>query len=117
MLTTISTCSTFAYRLRKGFRASDRQSVSNYLSNNAVGIGLGAGVAPHRWQAASSAGISIGQNSMVVASKVIAMTAVDLFTNAQLVSAAKADFARELAGRQYHSFIPEGQTPPLDYRK
>ena len=75
------------------------------------------GVAPHTWQAASSAGMSIGQDGMVVASKVLAMTAVDLFTNAQHVSAARADFAKELAGKQYHSFIPEGQTPPLDYRK
>ena len=40
MLTTISTCSTFAYRLREGFRASDRLSVSYYLSNNTVGIDL-----------------------------------------------------------------------------
>jgi aminobenzoyl-glutamate utilization protein B len=75
------------------------------------------GVAPHTWQAASSAGMSIGQDGMVVASKVLAMTAVDLFTNAQHLSAARADFAKELAGKQYHSFIPEGQTPPLDYRK
>ena len=74
------------------------------------------GVAPHTWQAASSAGMSIGQGGMVVASKVLAMTAVDLLTNAQLVSDARADFAKELAGKQYHSFIPEGQTPPLDYR-
>lgn len=74
------------------------------------------GVAPHTWQAAASAGMSIGQDGMVVASKVLAMTAVDLFTNAQLVTAAKADYARELAGRQYHSFIPAGQKPPLDYR-
>ena len=74
------------------------------------------GVAPHTWQAASSAGMSIGQDGMVVASKVLAMTAVDLLTNAQLVSDARADFAKELAGKQSHSFIPEGATPPLDYR-
>lgn len=74
------------------------------------------GVAPHTWQAAASAGMSIGQDGMVVASKVLAMTAVDLFTNAQLVSAAKADFAKELAGKTYHSSIPEGQKPPLNYR-
>jgi aminobenzoyl-glutamate utilization protein B len=75
------------------------------------------GVAAHTWQAAVSAGMSIGQDGMVVASKVLAMTAVDLFTNPQLVEAAKADFARELAGKTYHSVIPEGQKPPLDYRK
>jgi len=74
------------------------------------------GVAPHTWQAAASAGMSIGQDGMVVASKVLALIAVDLFTNAQLVESAKADFAKELAGKKYHSFIPEGQKPPLNYR-
>ena len=74
------------------------------------------GVAPHTWQAAASAGMSIGQDGMVVASKVIAMTAVDLFGNPQLISDAKADFAKELAGKTYHSSVPEGQKPPLNYR-
>ena len=74
------------------------------------------GVAAHTWQAAASAGMSIGQDGMVVASKVMAMTAVDLFGNAQLVTSAKADFAKELAGKTYHSSIPEGQKPPLNYR-
>lgn len=74
------------------------------------------GVAPHTWQAAASAGMSIGQDGMVVASKVLALTAMDLFSNAQLISAAKADFAKELAGKTYHSSIPEGQKPPLNYR-
>ena len=74
------------------------------------------GVAPHTWQAAASAGMSIGQDGMVAASKVLALTAVDLFTNAQLISAAKADFAKELAGKTYHSSVPEGQKPPLNYR-
>jgi aminobenzoyl-glutamate utilization protein B len=74
------------------------------------------GVAPHTWQAAASAGTSIGQDGMLVASKVLAMTAVDLFTNAQLLEAAKADFTKELAGKTYRSVIPEGQKPPLDYR-
>ena len=74
------------------------------------------GVVPHTWQAAASAGMSIGQDGMVVAAKALATTAVDLFTNAQLVSAAKADFAKELAGKTYHSSIPEGQKPLINYR-
>ena len=73
------------------------------------------GVAPHTWQASASAGMSIGQNGMVVASKALALTAVDLFSNAALVQAARADFDRQLTGKTYHSFIPAGQKPPLHY--
>jgi aminobenzoyl-glutamate utilization protein B len=74
------------------------------------------GVAPHTWQAAACAGMSIGQDGMLVAAKTLALTAVDLLTNPQLVEAAKADFAKELAGKKYRSAIPEGQKPMLDYR-
>ena len=75
------------------------------------------GVAAHTWQAAASAGTSIGQDGMVVASKALAFTAVDLFSNPQLREAAKADFAKELSGKTYHSAIPEGQKPLINYRE
>ena len=74
------------------------------------------GVAAHTWQAAASAGTSIGQDGMVVASKALAFTAVDLFSNPRLREAAKADFAKELAGKTYRTSIPEGQKPLIDYR-
>jgi len=84
-------------------------------------IGFGAatfvpGVAAHTWQAAASAGMSIGQDGMVVASKALALTAVDLFTTPALVQAAKADFNKKLAGKTYHTAIPAGQKPLIDYR-
>jgi aminobenzoyl-glutamate utilization protein B len=92
------------------------------ISWNVPTIGFGAasfvpGVAAHTWQAAASTGMSIGQDGMVIASKALALTAVDLFTNPQLVQAAKADFAKEVAGKTYLSAIPAGQKPPLDYRE
>jgi aminobenzoyl-glutamate utilization protein B len=74
------------------------------------------GVAAHTWQAAASAGMSIGQEGMVVASKALALTAIDLFANPELVAAAKADFQRKLAGKIYKSPIPEGQKPLINYR-
>ena len=74
------------------------------------------GVAPHTWQASASAGMSIGQNGMVVASKALAVTAIDLFVTPSLVEAARADFDRKLTGKTYHTFIPAGQKPPLKYR-
>ena len=60
--------------------------------------------------------MSIGQDGMVVASKALADTAVDLLTKPELIAAAKADFAKELAGKTYRSAIPEGQKPLIDYR-
>jgi aminobenzoyl-glutamate utilization protein B len=74
------------------------------------------GVAAHSWQAAASAGMSIGQTGMVIASKALALTAIDLFTTPQLVADAKADFAKQLAGKTYSSPIPPGQKPLIDYR-
>ena len=74
------------------------------------------GVAPHTWQAAASAGMSIGQRGMVVAAKAMALTGADLLASPQLVAAAHQEFERQLQGKQYRSFLPEGQKPPLDYR-
>jgi aminobenzoyl-glutamate utilization protein B len=47
------------------------------------------GVSAHTWQAAASAGMSIGQDGMIIASKALALTAVDLFRNPQLVRRCK----------------------------
>jgi len=52
-----------------------------------------------------------------MAAKALAVTGADLFSNPQLVADAKADFQRELEGKSYQSVIPEGQRPPLEYRK
>ena len=74
------------------------------------------GVAAHTWQAAASAGMSIGQDGMVIASKALALTAIDLFVEPELVQAAKVDFAKKMAGKIYKSPIPDGQKPLLNYR-
>ena len=75
------------------------------------------GVVAHTWQAAASAGTSIGQKGMIVAAKALAVTGADLFSDRQLVLDAKADFRRQLQGKTYQSVIPAGQKPPLNYRK
>jgi aminobenzoyl-glutamate utilization protein B len=92
------------------------------ISWNVPTIGFAAatfvpGVAAHTWQAAASAGMSIGQRGMVVAAKAMALTGADLYASPQLVADARAEFDRQLAGKKYRSFIPEGRQPPLDYRR
>jgi aminobenzoyl-glutamate utilization protein B len=57
------------------------------------------GSSAHTWQATAAAGMSIGQRGMVVAAKAIALTALDLLTDASLVQAAKDDFRKQTAGR------------------
>jgi len=74
------------------------------------------GVAAHTWQAAASAGMSIGQDGMVIASKALALTAVDLFMTPSLVAAAHADFQKQLQGKTYESAIPPTQKPLIGYR-
>jgi aminobenzoyl-glutamate utilization protein B len=74
------------------------------------------GVVAHTWQAAASAGMSIGQKGMIVAAKALAATGADLFSDRQLILDAKTDFRRQLEGRAYASVIPAGQAPPLNYR-
>jgi aminobenzoyl-glutamate utilization protein B len=54
---------------------------------------------------------------MVVAAKVLAVTAQDLFSNPAVIQEAKEDLKKRLEGQTYHSNIPTGQKPPLDYRK
>ncbi len=74
------------------------------------------GTAAHSWQAIAAGGHSIGNKGMMVAAKTLAMTAVDLFTNPDLVAAAKAERVDRLGpGWEYVSLIGD-RDPPLDYR-
>ncbi len=75
------------------------------------------GTPAHSWQAIAAGGTSIGEKGMVVAAKTLAMTAVDLLTDAELLEAAKAEY-RERVGPdfRYVSLVGD-RDPPLDYRK
>ena len=61
--------------------------------------------------------MSIGQRGMVIAAKAMALTGADLFASPQLVADAHTEFERQLQGKTYRSFIPEGRKPPLEYRQ
>jgi aminobenzoyl-glutamate utilization protein B len=74
------------------------------------------GTPAHSWYATAASGMAIGQDGMVLAAKVLAVTGRDLFTDPRLVGAARADFETRMAGVKYESKIPAGQKPPLDYR-
>ena len=74
------------------------------------------GVVTHTWQAAVSAGMSIGQKGMIIAAKALAATGADLFSDRQLVLDAKGDFRHQMEGKTYQSDMPAGAKLPLNYR-
>ncbi len=75
------------------------------------------GTPAHSWQAIAAGGISIGNKGMLVAAKTLAMTAVDLFTNSDLVVAAKAEREERLGPDWEYVSLVGDRDPPLDYRK
>ncbi len=68
------------------------------------------GVAAHTWQAAASTGMSIGQEGMVIAAKVLALTAADLFAEPPLVPAVKVDLRRSLRERRMSRRFRQGRS-------
>lgn len=70
----------------------------------------------HSWQNVAAIGSSIGEKGIIYAAKVLAVTAVDLLEQPQLIAAAKADWKERMKDRKYFSFIPEGQKAPQSIR-
>jgi aminobenzoyl-glutamate utilization protein B len=74
------------------------------------------GTPGHSWQAVACGGTTIAKKGMNLAARTLAATAYDLFTDAELRAAAKAELTRRLDGRKYSPMLEKGQKPPLDYR-
>jgi amidohydrolase len=75
------------------------------------------GTSAHSWQAVAAGGTSIAHKGMINAAKTLALSAVEIFNNPQLVLKA----TKELKERQGENFTYEAllgdRKPPLDYRK
>jgi aminobenzoyl-glutamate utilization protein B len=74
------------------------------------------GTPGHSWQAVACSGTSVGRKGMVVAAKVLALTAWDLFTTPSQIEAARESFKKRSEGKEYRSRLPATQKPPLNYR-
>lgn len=75
------------------------------------------GTPAHSWQAVAAGGTSIGIKGMLVAAKVLAMTAADLLLDPSHIAAARQEFERRRgAGFVYRPLVGERE-PPLDYRR
>lgn len=70
------------------------------------------GVPLHSWQAVASCGSSIGFKAMIWASKVLALTALDVVQSHDVVGSAHEEFVAASGGREYVCPIPADLKPP-----
>lgn len=70
----------------------------------------------HSWQNVSCIASPIGEKGIVYASKVLAVSAVDLLEKPELVAAAREDWKTRMTNRRYTTLIPKGQKPPAKIR-
>ena len=75
------------------------------------------GAIGHHWSAVASYYGTAAWKGLNAGAKVMAGTALDLFTQPELLEAIKKEFAEYSATHPYNSFLPEGAQPPLDLNK
>lgn len=75
-----------------------------------------AGSPEHSWQNAAAIGSPIGHKGMMVAAKVLALSAVELLEHPQVLHEARTDFQERMKDRPYTTKIPKGQRAPKAIR-
>ncbi len=74
------------------------------------------GTSAHTWQAVAAGGTSIGHSGMAVAAETLALTAIDLFSDPELMSAVREEWeAARGPDFEYYALLGDRE-PPLDYR-
>ncbi|NCC84209.1 MAG: amidohydrolase [Clostridia bacterium] len=66
---------------------------------------------PHSWQWVATGKSNVAHRAILTAGQVIALTALDLISDPDLLVQAKAEHTRNLGGRVYRSAMPEGLLP------
>ena len=72
------------------------------------------GTPGHSWQAVAQASMGIGHKGMLMAAKILALSAKELFTNPDLVRKAKEEFQAKIKNEPYVSPIPDGVKLPIN---
>ena len=75
------------------------------------------GTPAHSWQAVAAGGTTIGPKGMMVAAKTMSLTMIDLFTDASLITKARAEFDKRRGADFVYRTRLDREKPALDYRK
>lgn len=71
----------------------------------------------HSWAATSLAGREIGKKALLVASKTLAATALDLILNPQNIEEAKLEWKERMGDRSFKTLLPTNSMPDLETNK
>ena len=75
------------------------------------------GTPAHSWQAVAAGGTNIGNKGMMVAAKTIALTAIDLYLNPNMILKAKEELNQKRGSDFKYIPLLGDRKPALDYRK
>ena len=93
----------------------DEESAFSYIQNQ-IDFGYRIpGTAAHSWQAVASGGTEIGTKGMLVASKTMALTAIDLMSKPELIKKATEEFNKSIGDYKYKALLGDIK-PALNYR-
>jgi len=67
----------------------------------------------HSWQNVCTSGMSIGHKGMLMAARVLALSAIEFMNNPEVVIKAKHEFEENIKDEPYISPFPEGFKPPF----
>lgn len=105
------------YEVRLGYGSTDVGDVSITVPTGGLRVATWVpGTSAHSWQAVAASGMSIGFKGAQVAAKALALSAIELFENAQLRIAAKAEFDERRGEDFVYQPLLGDRDPPLDYR-
>ena len=97
--------------------STDVGDISWFVPTSGIGTACFAYESPgHSWQNVAAVGSSIGNKGLLVAAKVLAATAVELYEQPTLLEAARKDLRQRRGNRRYESLIPADQKPPQRIR-
>jgi aminobenzoyl-glutamate utilization protein B len=97
--------------------STDVGDISWHVPTSGLSTVCFAGGSPgHSWQNVAAIGSPIGHKGMIVAAKVLALSAVDLLQDKQALEEAKRDFQERMKDRKYTTKIPKDQKAPKAIR-
>ena len=97
--------------------STDVGDISWFVPVGGLGVAsYGYGLPTHSWPVVAATGTTIGTKALVTAAKTIAATAIDLYTDPNLMARVKADWRKSRGDAPFRTVIPEGQPAPLTVR-
>jgi aminobenzoyl-glutamate utilization protein B len=93
--------------------STDVGDISWHVPTSGLSTACFAAESPgHSWQNVAAIGSPIGHKGMIVAAKVLALSADELLRDAKLIEEARVDFQERMRSRKYTTLIPDGQKAP-----